>query len=89
MMAECSNRRKILRTVSIFDYGSQALYFVDIDTVIFSMNPRIVPFPVWRTRRDPPPAKAEAKRPQPALIVRLDGRFDARDRGPAPGPSAA
>ena len=71
------------------DYGSRRVYFVDIGTVIFSIEPHIVPFPVWRAKRDSARRDRAGERRQEALIVRLENKLKPGDRGPAPDPSAA
>jgi hypothetical protein len=73
------------------DYAERDSYFMDIATIIFSLNARIVPFPVWRTEE---PASGSTERSasvaELARILRLnDSRGSADQDGPTPGPTAA
>ena len=80
----------MVQTVRYLTVGNQPLYFVDIRTVIFSVDPRVVPFPVWRTKKDRREADLKRKQRKPALIIRLEGRpRHLTESGPAPDPGAA
>jgi hypothetical protein len=70
--------------------GIKRITFLDIGTVIFSIDPRVVPFPAWRAKPDPGPQERQAQGREPALIITLDRRSTRGGKGgPAPGPSAA